>query len=307
MTPQTAGVAACTACISRAGVPCSRNADEQERRVDDVEVERVQRLAGARRSSARDRSRRARRSSHVRSGECSSQAPGVIGRAGCRWLARSRSCRDRCRDRAPSSPARAGGVASHITAVTTTISTTTETKLCQRKIVWRKGMMPPGTMPPCGDDVADLRLQGAGRGHLQRRRSAEPLRPDAAEAEEARGRQRAVVDALDAPRHLAREHGAEDQAEAPVEPRARRARRSVTSATAPRGVVGQPAIARISRRIGARGRQHVAGDDHQRHLQRERNQSQKPRPQASTTCSEDDGVADERRRRRRGRSRAARR
>ncbi len=81
-------------------------------------------------------------------------------------------------------------------------------------------MMPPGTIPPCGDDVADLRLQRARAGHLQRRRPAQALRPDAAEAEEARRRQRAVVDALDAARHLARQHRAEDEAEAPVEPRA---------------------------------------------------------------------------------------
>ena len=45
-------------------------------------------------------------------------------------------------------PRPAGGVASHITTVTTTISTTTDTRLCQRKIVWLNGMMPPGTIPP---------------------------------------------------------------------------------------------------------------------------------------------------------------
>ena len=70
------------------------------------------------------------------------------------------------------------------------------------------------------DDVADRRLQRARRRHLQRRRSAQALRPDAAEAQKARGRERAIVDVLHAARDLDREHRAEDQAESPVEPRA---------------------------------------------------------------------------------------
>ena len=79
-------------------------------------------------------------------------------------------------------------------------------------------MMPARHEAAVRDDVADLRLERAGRRHLQRRRPAQPLRPDAAEAEKARRGQRAVVDALDAPRDLDRQHRAEDQAEAPVEP-----------------------------------------------------------------------------------------
>ena len=69
---------------------------------------------------------------------------------------------------------RAGGVANHITIVTTTISTTTETRLCQRKIVLRNGMSPPGTSPPaatisriCGWSAPGLAICSA----------AEPLRP----------------------------------------------------------------------------------------------------------------------------------
>ena len=46
-------------------------------------------------------------------------------------------------------PRPAGGVASHITPVTTTISTATDRKLCQRKIVWRNEIVPAGTNPPC--------------------------------------------------------------------------------------------------------------------------------------------------------------
>ena len=141
-----------------------------------------------------------------------------------------------------------------------------------------------------GDDVADLRLQRARRRHLQRRRSAEALRPDAADAEDARRRQRAVVDAFDAPRDFARQHRAEDQAEAPVEPRRSTSAKNVTSATAPRGVRGQPAIARIAAPIGAEVAStwpvmmisdicSVNGI-----------RSQKPLPHASTTCSGDDGV-----------------
>ena len=69
------------------------------------------------------------------------------------------------------------------------------------------------------DDVANLRLERAGGRHLQRGGSAEALRPDAAEAEHARRRERAVVHAFHAPRDFDREHRAEHEAEAPVEPR----------------------------------------------------------------------------------------
>src|SRR5205085_12180483 len=70
-----------------------------------------------------------------------------------------------------------------------------------------------------GNDLADLPLQRSPRRHLQCRRSAESLRPDAAEAKHARRCERAIVDLLDAARDFLREHGAEDQAETPVEPR----------------------------------------------------------------------------------------
>ena len=183
-----------------------------------------------------------------------------------------RSCRDRCPCRAPCAPRPAGGVASHITSVTTTISTRTETRLCHRKIVWVKLMIPPGTMPPPGDDLANLRLQGAGRGHLQRRRSAQPLRPDAADAEEARGRERAVVDARDAAGDLAREHGAEHEAESPVEPRARQRKGRHHRHGALRRLGPGRGHARIEASHRRRGRQHVPGDDHERHLERERDQ-----------------------------------
>ena len=69
-----------------------------------------------------------------------------------------------------------------------------------------------------GDDLPDLWLQRSGRCHLQRSRSAQALRPDAAEAEEAGGGERSIVHALDAARDFFREHGAEDEAESPVEP-----------------------------------------------------------------------------------------
>jgi hypothetical protein len=46
-------------------------------------------------------------------------------------------------------PRPAGGVASHITVVTTTISTATAARLCHKKMVWRNEIMPPGTSPPC--------------------------------------------------------------------------------------------------------------------------------------------------------------
>ena len=140
------------------------------------------------------------------------------------------------------------------------------------------------------DDVADLRLQRAGGRHLQRRRSAEALRPDAAEAEHARRRERAVVDALDAPRDFDREHRAEDEAEAPVEPRrgerdegdqrhraARRARHDATTRiTRPIGgeVASTWPVMMISAIWSVNGIS-----------------SQKPRPQASTTCSGPAGVA----------------
>ena len=68
----------------------------------------------------------------------------------------------------------AGGVASHITSVTITISTSTDTKLCQRKIVSRNGMMPPGTMPPL---ATMSRICGCSAPGVAICSAAEPLRP----------------------------------------------------------------------------------------------------------------------------------
>ena len=129
--------------------------------------------------------------------------------------------RDRCPRSRAVLPRPAGGVASHITPTTTTISTATDDEALPQEDRVAERDDAAGHDAAVRDDVADLRLQRAGRRHLQRRRSAQALRPDAAEPEEARGRERAVVDAFDAARDLAREHRAEDQAEAPVEPRAR--------------------------------------------------------------------------------------
>ena len=72
---------------------------------------------------------------------------------------------------------------------------------------------PAGDHAVVGDDLPDLWLQRSGRCHLQRSRSAQALRPDAAEAEEAGGGERSIVHALDAARDFFREHGTEDEAE----------------------------------------------------------------------------------------------
>ena len=130
---------------------------------------------------------------------------------------------------------------------------------------------PAGHQSAGGDDLANLRLQGAGARHLQRRRSAQALRPDAADAEEARCGQRAVVDAPHAPRDLERQHGAEHEAEAPVDPgghqrEERHERHGAARRFGPRR--NHPDEAPHRTRRG----QHVARDDDERHLERERNQ-----------------------------------
>ena len=61
------------------------------------------------------------------------------------------------------------------------------------------------------DNLANLRLQGSGRGHLQRRRAAQSLCPDAAQAQERGGREGAIVDPGHAACHFSREDRAEDQ------------------------------------------------------------------------------------------------
>ena len=189
-------------------------------------------------------------------------------------------------------PRPAGGVASHMTAVTTTISIDDgERGSATGRSCGGSGMMPPGTRPPCGDDVADLRLQRAGRRHLQRRRAAQPLRPDAADAEKARRRERAIVDAVDAPRDLARQHRAEDQAEAPVEPRARQ--REERRPARPRRAASRPRrrSTRISRPIGGDVASTWPVMMTSAICSVKGISSQKPLPQASTICASVDGVA----------------
>ena len=132
-------------------------------------------------------------------------------------------------------------------------------------------MIPPGTRPLWATISRICGWQRSRRGHLQRSRSAQALRPDAAEPEEAGGGERAIVDALDAARDFFREHGAEDEAEAPVEPRARHGkerhqRDGVARSCRPRRNSANDSAHRL------RGREHVAGDDDERHLQRERDQ-----------------------------------
>ncbi len=111
--------------------------------------------------------------SQLSSGECSSQAPGGIGPDGFGGSAISLLPRS-----IPSIAAvfafAAGGVASHITITTTTISITTETTLCQRKIVWRNGIMPPGTMPPA---ATMSRICGCSAPGVAICSAAEPLSP----------------------------------------------------------------------------------------------------------------------------------
>ncbi len=119
----------------------------------------------------------------------------------------------------------------------------------------------------CGDDVADLRLQCPRRGHLQRGRSAEALRPDAAEAEEAGGRDGPVIH-LDPVRDFAREHRAEHQTESPVEPRrGHREYRDESHGAARRRWPRRDDAYHADHRRGRS--QHMTGDDHERHLQRE--------------------------------------
>ena len=139
-------------------------------------------------------------------------------------------------------------------------------------------------------DVADLRLQGAGRGHLQRRGAAEALRPDAAETQDAGRGERPIVHAFHPPRDLFRQHRAEHQAESPVEPRSdqgeeRHQRHGCARRRRPAGDGADDAAHRL--RCG----QHVSGDDDERHLEREGNQL----PEAAAPCVD---CLSERRRRR---------
>ena len=121
------------------------------------------------------------------------------------------------------------------------------------------------------DDLADLRLERAGRRHLQGGRAAQALGPDAAEPEEAGGGERAIIHARDAARDLACEDGAEDEAEAPVKPRAghgeeRDERDGVARGRGPRGDGANDSPDRL------RSREDIAGDDDERHLEGERDQ-----------------------------------
>ena len=67
------------------------------------------------------------------------------------------------------------------------ISTATDARLCHRKIVCAERDDSARDHAAVRDDLADLRLQRSRCRHLQRGRSAEALRPDAAEPEEAGG------------------------------------------------------------------------------------------------------------------------
>ena len=132
-------------------------------------------------------------------------------------------------------------------------------------------MMPSGTRPRW---ATISRIRGCSAPGVAICSAAEPLSPWAQMLPSPRklaAASGAVVDGRHPAGHLAREHRAEDQAEAPVEPRAHQ-REERHQATAARGVAGTPASRRMSRPIGGERRQHVAGDDHQRHLQRERDQ-----------------------------------
>ena len=121
------------------------------------------------------------------------------------------------------------------------------------------------------DDVANRRLKRARRGHLQRRRSAESLRPDAAETQEAGGSKRAIIDALLASCDLARQHRAENQAEPPVQPRAGQCEHRHHRY---RGFGrARPRRQHANQTANRRGcREDMAGDDDERHLEREWNQ-----------------------------------
>ena len=119
-----------------------------------------------------------------------------------------------------------------------------------------------------GDDLPNLRLERSRRGHLQGRRSAQALCPDAAKAEEAGGGERSIVHALDTSRDFPCEHGAEDETESPVEPRARHGekrheRDSVARRRRPRRRPANDSAHRL------RGREHVPGNDDECHLERE--------------------------------------
>src|SRR4051812_10746006 len=66
------------------------------------------------------------------------------------------------------------------------------------------------------NDVANLRLKGAGRRHLERGRSTQPLGPDAPDPEETGRGQGAIVNPFDAAGDFLSEDGAENKAKAPV-------------------------------------------------------------------------------------------
>ena len=155
-----------------------------------------------------------------------------------------------------------------------------------------------------GHDFANARLQRAGRRHLQGRRTTQPLGPYAAEAQKAGGGERTIVDAFDAPRHFAGEDRAEDQTEAPVEPRAHQCeygdhRHGGLWRVRQRGDGSDDAAHR------SRCREDMAGDDHQRHLERKGNQvpeaaapsihhRERRRVGEADACQDGEGGGDER-------------
>ena len=158
--------------------------------------------------------------------------------------------RDRCRDRARSGRGPAGGVASHITVVTTIISTTTDTQALPEEDRVRER-----------DDPARARGRRARRCRGWRA-EARPASPSAARR----------IRSAPAPTRCRDRENSPPRARGSRRPSTRRAisrastalkirlkpqfshelasANTVTSATAPRGVVGHPATARITRRIG---------------------------------------------------------
>ncbi len=157
--------------------------------------------------------------------------------------------------------------------IETTISRPAISRLCHRPSVWLSGMTPL------------MRSIGVGqrgrRRHDQRRRRRQAERPDAADAEIRRGADGAIVGAVHALRHLARQQPAEDQAEAPRhERREHREQADVGRRAGPgRRHRREPADHRVDRR---RRRHGVAGDDDHRHLHREGRRD--PRSRRRTTA-----------------------
>ena len=141
------------------------------------------------RSSGRGRGRRARRE-QAEQARVLEPLPGVMSAGGAcggsspsRAMPRSRAVRARW----------AGGVASHITVDHDDDLDQHRDQALPQEDGVRQADDAVGHHALVGDDVADARLERARSGHLQRRRAAQPLGPDAAEPQDAGGAERAVV------------------------------------------------------------------------------------------------------------------